>query len=172
MVIHGLFFVPFISYIFDIMNPQDKKFTFANRQLLGRLTHSEASDLEAVKALIAKGGDINTKSAIDGETIFYKVLHNNFEEISDEVIIYLIENYDPNLNEHHNSGVTPLYLAMMENRVELVKFMLSKGADPHIKCELGLSIIDEARSKRVLHDTENNRIDFTEMVELLSSYEQ
>ncbi|HET8858937.1 hypothetical protein [Marivirga sp.] len=52
------------------MNPQDKEFTFPNRQLLGRLTHSFASDLEAVKSHIAEGGYINAKSAIEGQTIF------------------------------------------------------------------------------------------------------
>jgi len=154
------------------MNPQDKEFTFPNRQLVGRLSHSFASDLEAVKSHIAEGGDVNAKSAIDGETIFHRALNLNLEEISDEVVIYLIENHNPDLNEHENDGITPLYMAMMENRVELVKFMLSKGADPMVKCETGLTIIDEAWSEKAFNDTENNGIDFTEMVEVLEAYKK
>ena len=152
------------------MNPQNKELAFPNRQLLGQLTHSFASDLEAVKKLIAEDGDINAKSAITGETIFHRALDLNIEEISDEVIIFLIENYQPDLNEHENDGITPLYMAMMENRVELVKFMLSKGADPLIKCELGHTVIDEAWSEKAFNDTENNGIDFTEMVEMLEGF--
>jgi ankyrin repeat protein len=152
------------------MTNDKMEFTFPNRQLLGRLTHSFASDLEAVKSHIAEGGDINAKSAIDGETIFYKALDINIEEICDEVIIYLIENYQPDLNEHYNDGITPLYMAMMENRVELVKIMLSKGADPMVKCETGLTIIDEAQSERAFNDTEGNGIDFSEMVEVLEAH--
>jgi ankyrin repeat protein len=152
------------------MNQQNKEYTFPNRQLLGRLTHSFASDLQAVKSHIAEGADINAKSSIDGETIFHRALNLNIEEISDEVIIYLIENYQPELNEHENDGITPLYIAIMENRVELVKFMLSKGGDPLIKCESRLTIIDEAWSEKAFNDTENNGIDFTEMVEVLENY--
>jgi hypothetical protein len=59
---------------------------------------------------------------------------------------------------------------MMENRVELVKFMLSKGADPMVKCETGLTIIDEARSERAFNDTEGNGIDYSEMVEVLEAH--
>jgi len=152
------------------MNPQDKEFSFLNRQLLGRLTQNFASDLEAVKKLITKGGDINAKSAIDGETIFHRALNLNIEEISDEVIIYLIENHQPDLNEHENDGITPLYMAMIENRVELVKYMLSKGADPEIKCETGLTILDEARSEKAFNDTEGNGIDLMEMVNVLENH--
>ncbi|MGJ3234279.1 ankyrin repeat domain-containing protein [Marivirga sp.] len=152
------------------MNQQDKEYTFPNRQLLGSLTHSFASDLKAVKSHIAEGADINAKSLLDGETIFYKALDINIEEISDEVIIYLIENYQPDLNEYENDGITPLYMAMMENKVELVRFMLSKGADPLIICDSGLTIIDEARSERAFNDTEGNGIDFSEMVEVLENY--
>jgi ankyrin repeat protein len=154
------------------MNPQDKEFTFPNRQLLGRLTYNFASDLEAVKSHIAKGGDINAKSVIDGQTIFYKALDINIEEISDEVIIYLIENYNPDLNEHQGDGITSLYMAMMENRVELVKFMLSKGADPHIKCDSGYSIINEALCEKDYHDMHNTGVDYAEMVEVMKAYKK
>jgi hypothetical protein len=40
------------------------------------------------------------------------------------VIIYLIENYRPDLNEHEGDGMTPLEMAVMENRVTLVQFTL------------------------------------------------
>jgi ankyrin repeat protein len=119
------------------MNPQDKEFSFLNRQLLGQLTHNFASDLEVVKKLIAEGGDINAKSANDGTSIFYKAIDINLEYISDDVIIYLIENYQPNLNEHPNDGMTSMHEAIMQNRVTLVEFMLSKGADPFIVGEDG-----------------------------------
>lgn len=74
---------------------KDNEYTFENKQLLGRLTHSFASDLEAVKSHIADGGDINAKSAIDGETIFHRAFNLNSEELSDEVIIYLIKTITP-----------------------------------------------------------------------------
>jgi ankyrin repeat protein len=154
------------------MISKDKEFSFPNSQLLGRLTHSFASDLEAVKKLIEEGGDINAKSTTDGETVFHRALNFNIEEISDEVIIYLIENYQPDLNEHENDGITPLYMAMMENRVELVKYMLSKGADSMIKCDTGLTILDEARSERAFNNTEGNGIDFSELVEVLEKFQK
>ncbi|WKK75678.2 ankyrin repeat domain-containing protein [Marivirga salinae] len=154
------------------MNPQDNEFTFPNRQLLGMLTHSKASDLEAVKELIAEGGDINAKSLIDGETIFYKALDINIEEISDEVIIYLIENYQPNLNENQGDDMTPLEMAVMDNRVNLVRFMLSKGADLFMVGEEGLNIIEIAKGERTYHDIHKTGIDYNEMVELFESFEK
>ena len=41
-----------------------------------------------------------------------------------------------------------------------------------VKCELGLTIIDEAWSEKAFNDTENNGIDFTEMVEVLEAYKK
>lgn len=149
-----------------------KEFTFPNRQLLGRLTHSFASDLEVGKSHIAEGGDINAKSAIDGQTIFYKALDINIEKISDEVIIYLIENYNPDLNEHQGDGITPLEMAVMDNRVNLVRFMLSKGADPFIVGEEGLNVIETARDEKTYHDIHKTGIDYTEMVKLFKSFKK
>jgi ankyrin repeat protein len=154
------------------MISKDNEFTFPNRQLLGRLTYNKASDLEAVKELIAKGGDINAKSLIDGETIFYKALDINIEEISDEVIIYLIENYQPNLNENQGDDMIPLEMAVMDNRVNLVRFMLSKGADPFMVGEEGLNIIEIARGEKTYHDIHKTGIDYNEMVELFESFEK
>jgi ankyrin repeat protein len=154
------------------MISKDNEFTFPNRQLLGRLTYNKASDLEAVKELIAKGGDINAKSLIDGETIFYKALDINIEEISDEVIIYLIENYQPNLNENQGDDMIPLEMAVMDNRVNLVRFMLSKGADPFMVGEEGLNIIEIERGEKTYHDIHKTGIDYNEMVELFESFEK
>jgi ankyrin repeat protein len=154
------------------MNCQDKEFSFPNRQLLGRLTHNFASDLEAVKKLMVEGGDINAKSTIDGESIFYKAIDLNLEYISDEVIIYLIENHKPNLNEHPNDGMTPLHEAIMLNRVALVEFMLSKGADPFIVGEDGLNLIETARNEKTYHDVHKTGIDYTEMVKLSENFKK
>jgi ankyrin repeat protein len=154
------------------MKVNEPEFSFPNLQLLGQLIHNFASDLDAVKKLIAEGGDINAKSAIDGETIFYKAIDINLEYVSDEVIIYLIENHQPNLNEHPDDGMTPMHEAIMQNRVVLVQFMLSKGADPFIVGEDGLNLIETARNEKTYHDVHKTGEDFTEMVELLTNFKK
>jgi ankyrin repeat protein len=148
----------------------DDEFSFPNRLLLGQLCHDHASDLEAVKKLIAAGGDINAQSSKGGATIFYKAMEINSEMISDEVLRYLIDHYQPNLNEHHGFGDTPLFYMVSENRLDMVKYMLALGADPLIEDETGSSILEEAISDYYYNKTHEIKKDFTEMVEILQDF--
>jgi ankyrin repeat protein len=88
------------------------------------------------------------------------------------VIIYLIENYKPNLNEHPHDGMTPMHEVIMQNRVSLVEFMLSKGADPLLVDEDGLNLIETARDEKAYHDIHNTGIDYTEMMEMFKCFKK
>ena len=45
------------------------------------------------------------------------------------------------VNEKNADGFTPLYYACVANKLEAVKFLVSKGADPRWKDENGISIL-------------------------------
>ena len=47
-----------------------------------------------------------------------------------------------NLNAVSNSGVTPLMLAVKCNNIEVVEILLSRGANPFLKDQLGREATD------------------------------
>lgn len=50
-----------------------------------------------------------------------------------------------NLNSQNKDGKTALVFAVMDDNLEAVKFLLEKGADPHIEDHQGLDACDYAK---------------------------
>jgi ankyrin repeat protein len=87
-----------------------------------------------VKYLIEKGANVNLRS-FDGASL----LHVAIIEKADHAIIKLLIEAGINVNERHeklrdrNYGLTPLYLAVLSDRISVVKILLDHGADIIIK---------------------------------------
>lgn len=141
-------------------NPQDIEFDFEDRQLLGRLSHKYASDLEAVKELIKRGAYINAKSKLDGETVFYKATEWNTENFSAEVLEYLIVSAGADINVSYS----PLWEAAILNRIDLVAVYLKHGANPNFIIDEGMSLLDEIEAENVYPE---KQFDYEELIELL-----
>jgi uncharacterized protein len=92
-------------------------------------------DLEVVKALAAKGADINKTG--------WTPLHYAASKAQLPVIAWLLENH-AYIDAGSPNGTTPLMMASMYGSPEAVKLLLEEGADPMIKNSLGLAALQFA----------------------------
>lgn len=119
-------------------------------------------DIKAVRALLIAGIDVNTKEAVYGNTLLHiAVSHRNKELV--ELLLnvkadvhlknhegstayqWALDRNDLNIarmlvragadvnSKSSKSGRTALHLATAENKVELTKYLLSNGADVHLR---------------------------------------
>lgn len=93
---------------------------------------AKAGYIEVVKQIIEKGGNVNQKSKITGETPFLNALESNNDELIDYLIIKGAEIVDKN-----KSNVTSLMLAAKSNKLSLLQDLLSKGLDVNEKSKKG-----------------------------------
>lgn len=91
----------------------------------------KANDMEAVKAFLAKGGDVNGTDA-NG----YTHLH---QASTVEMVQLLVEKgadfneagKNPVINGRLRAQNVPMYDHALNNRLDILRFLLSKGADPN-----------------------------------------
>ena len=87
-----------------------------------------------LKQLLQGGADITKYQGL----IEYATYHNNLECVK-----ILIE-AGGNINEKHNGVYTPVTTAIRDNRIEILSYLLSHGADPNEPGE-GIPLINAAR---------------------------
>ena len=91
------------------------------------------SNIEMVKLLLSKGADPNCERvAHDGQS--YRALSDSMIEWPNDEITRLLINAGADVNEYikvDNSSMSILNYAIIKSNVELVKLLLSKGADPN-----------------------------------------
>ncbi len=97
---------------------------------------SGSNNLEAVRALIDAGADVN-KSTSNGIC----PLHMACEEGHLEVVKTLID-AGADVNKSTSNGICPLHMACEEGHLEVVKTLIEAGANPHAQNSLGKSVID------------------------------
>jgi hypothetical protein len=91
------------------------------------------NNIEAAKLLLAKGYNINTKSAVDKiyyrlwPPLIYAIMHNNLELVK----LFINSGADINLCADFN-GNTPLIAAVKIKNIKIIKLLLKSGADIYI----------------------------------------
>jgi len=91
--------------------------------------------LDVVKYLAKCGADIKSKGR-DGRTVFHYACYGG----NLELVKYLLENFNFDVNEADKCGCTPLIYAIRgksENKIELLKYLLGKGANPDSSVKMG-----------------------------------
>jgi ankyrin repeat protein len=90
----------------------------------------ENSDFSKIKDLVHFGADINQANE-DGETPLARVCSNMEYKAMKDVIHYFISK-GADVNKYETGGFTPLFNAILANRVEVVLLLLERGANPNI----------------------------------------
>lgn len=100
--------------------------------------------LQIVKYLLEKGAD---RSLEDNNG--WNLLHFASEG-GDPEVIDLHLNYVPNVESRTAVGITPLMIATRNGKLNAIKFLLQKGADPTVEDKMGKNSLHHASS----HDPE------------------
>jgi hypothetical protein len=142
------------------------------------LTEDAVRDLEYAKDLLAQGANPNARDSEGRPLLAIVCWDNSYREVTNVwsgtrifdqaqlsrmaaaayerrrgMVRVLIEG-GADVNTRAGLGWTPLVLAARDGDIESVKYLLSKGADPNIKDELGESVIELTEQTRNTNSAE------------------
>ncbi len=107
------------------------------------LLHQAAQDLnvEAARLLVARGADVNATDRHQDTALHYAADRNPFVWPNSLHLAQLLIEAGADPNRRGQYGMTPLHWAISQPAVnwELVRYLLSHGADPRILSENGSS---------------------------------
>lgn len=109
--------------------------------------------LKPFKALLKRGADVNIHNTFDGTSSLIKACSSKFYNIT---FVKMLIEYGADVNDveigerrkENGTRLTPLIAASRTGRLDLVRFLVSKGADVNYQNEFGQS----ALSKSVMVD--------------------
>jgi ankyrin repeat protein len=126
--------------------------------VLHHMLHSDKPE-EIILLLIESGADVNAvASGLNMETPLLAARQLFFEggnPDKGEQIIRRLHKAGASLDAQDDLGYTVLISAALNNKIRLARFMLSMGADPHIRTTDGKTALDWARE---LHHIEIERV--------------
>jgi len=104
--------------------------------------------LEIVKYLVEKGADVNNQDD-EGVTLLHNACFSNKHAL--EIVKYLVEKKKADVNSQDKLGNTPLHDALhnsiQQNPLQLVKYLVDKGAVGNAKNKDNKTPLDLARQK-------------------------
>ncbi|WP_061224637.1 ankyrin repeat domain-containing protein [Leptospira weilii] len=117
----------------------------------------EYDRLEVVRVLIEYFADPNLS---DEKTGLTPLIHSILKDFSSAMISTLIKG-GAELDQRDKNGMSPLHHCVSEGKLESLRFLLEKGADPNVRDLDGVTCINLAKSSHGM----------SEFVELLLKYE-
>jgi hypothetical protein len=96
--------------------------------------------------LIEAGADVHAKTENEGETALFAAA----EKGADHLCKILLD-AGCHVNELDSHWVTPLMMAAMNGRSDMVKFLLKEGADRHYVDKSGKCALDYCEKQTQLH---------------------
>lgn len=132
----------------EIINYQESK--YGNTLLMLTIMNQQ---LKPFKALLKRGADVNIHNTFDGTSSLIKACSSKFYNIT---FVKMLIEYGADVNDveigerrkENGTRLTPLIAASRTGRLDLVRFLVSKGADVNYQNEFGQS----ALSKSVMVD--------------------
>lgn len=106
-----------------------------------------SNNLKLVKLMVGAGANLNRRTRFDGVA-----LHPPAEKGFVEIVRYLTEETNINVNHTNVCGWTPLLEAIIlrdggAEQQEIVRLLLAAGADPSLVDQWGVSPLDHAQEK-------------------------
>ncbi len=105
----------------------------------------ENNSLPMVDLLISRGADIQMVDN-EGNTLYHTAVKRGKLEFLEKLSAYPLD-----INKKNNEGLSPLQKAVMTaNNVEMINFLLSKGADKNALTDLGETVYELAKENEAL----------------------
>ena len=120
-------------------------------------------DLDTIRQLVTAGADVNGPDAVGGTPLYWAARGGHAfgphrcgteDPTRPAVIATLIElGANPNVQDRRPripggaSGWTPLFVALHHEQFKSAQVLLEHGADPNIRSDQGMSVMDEASLK-------------------------
>ena len=105
----------------------------------------ENNSLPMVDLLISKGADIQIVDN-EGNTLYHTAVKRGKLEFLEKLSTYPLD-----INKKNNEGLSPLQKAVMiAKNVEVINFLLSKGADKNVLTDLGETVYELAKENEAL----------------------
>lgn len=101
------------------------------------------SSIDMIKCLVEAGYDINKKN-ICGDSLLHNALRKHKKELTE----YLLNDCSPNMNATNNNNESPLYLAVIYEKKDVVQQLIQSGVDVNISNRFGIAPISIAVKKR------------------------
>lgn len=132
----------------ELINYQESK--YGNTLLMLTIMNQQ---LKPFKVLLKRGADVNIHNTFDGTSSLIKACSSKFYNIT---FVKMLIEYGADVNDvetgerrkENGTRLTPLIAASRTGRLDLVRFLVSKGADVNYQNEFGQS----ALSKSVMVD--------------------
>ncbi len=128
----------------EIINYQESK--YGNTLLMLTIMNQQ---LKPFKALLKRGADVNIHNTFDGTSSLIKACSSIFYNIT---FVKMLIEYGADVNDveigerrkENGTRLTPLIAASRTGRLDLVRFLVSKGADVNYQNEFGQSALSES----------------------------
>lgn len=127
-----------------IINYQD--FKYGNTLLMLTIMNQQ---LKSFKALLRRGADVNTHNTFDGTSPLIEACASKYYNI---IFAQILIEYGSNVNDieigkrrqGNSTRLTPLIASSKTGNLDLVRFLVSKGADVNYQNEFGQSALSES----------------------------
>lgn len=127
-----------------IINYQD--FKYGNTLLMLTIMNQQ---LKSFKALLRRGADVNTHNTFDGTSPLIEACSSKYYNI---IFAQILIEYGSNVNDieigkrrqGNSTRLTPLIASSKTGNLDMVRFLVSKGADVNYQNEFGQSALSES----------------------------
>jgi len=128
----------------EIINYQDSK--YGNTLLMLTIMNQQ---LKSFKALLKRGADVNTHNTFDGTSPLIEACTSKYYDI---IFAQILIEYGANVNDietgkrrqGNSTRLTPLIAASKTGNLDLVRLLVSKGADVNYQNEFSQSALSES----------------------------
>lgn len=104
------------------------------------MSAARGGDLASIQYFVSLGANVMTKSKTGSIALFHAIVHSD----EPQVISYLLTQAPHSVSHQDNEGWSALFFAESKNQQELVKYLLSLGADPKVRTQSGHTMLMHA----------------------------